>query len=131
MITKLFRTIFPKEKVLPLNPDPFARAQSEIAELRSMVYDLLVEVEAIRATLLKSPFGSEGPNSRYAIAYLETAFLTHDSSGCTGDKLLAQFYGRDPKKHDWRECLFMQRLGFSTEAIANYMREAKAAELNT
>ncbi len=131
MIAQLFRSLFHRDKVLLPKPDPIARAQSEIAELRSMVYDLLVEVEAIRETLLKSPFGSDGPHSPYAIAYRDTAFRTHDASGCTGDKLLAQFYPSSPKRDDWRECLFMHRLGFSTDAIARYMREAEAAETYT
>lgn len=122
-----------------------AQANAEIAELRRTVFDLLVEVEAIRATLLKSELGVGEERSPYAIAYRDTALETHNSAGSTGgfNKLLERFYP-DPRQQcswidnlyeqqadNWRECLFMRRVGMSPDDIAKYQSEAESAHAYT
>ena len=133
MNTKWLRTFFPNRAASPAKDDPLALARSEIAELRETVFDLLVEIEAIRETLLNSPLGSGGARSPYASAYRKAAFRTHDASGPSSGhmKLFAQFYPLAPEQRDWRECLFMQRLGLSPDDIAKYKREAERAHAYT
>ena len=129
----LFHRFLSKEQAPPKPSDPLALAYAEIAELRETVFDLLVEVEAIREALLRSPVGSAGSRSTYAIAYRDTALLTHDSTGPSGghDKLMARFYSGAPEHLDWRECLFLSRVGFSEDEIAKYKDKAEEAETYT
>lgn len=137
IIRHLFRTFFSEnpngKPVSPAQPDPLALAYSEIAELRGTVFDLLVEIEAIRETLLNSPLGSGGSRSAYAKAYLKAACTTHNSTGPSGghEKLMERFYSDPRERDDWRECLFMLRLGFSPVEIAKYKEEAEAAHYYT
>jgi hypothetical protein len=141
MINKILQTLFGR-KAKSESEDLLARAQSEIQQLRTVVFELHVEVEAIRETLLKSPLGSGGSSSVYAQSYYETALLTHNAMGPSGgyEKLARLFYEGDSKSiesicyahgDDWRECLFMKRLGFPPKQISEYRREAEGAEILT
>jgi hypothetical protein len=133
MIKQLLHNLFPGKKIQPPHADALTPAPSEIATLRAQVSDLLLEVEAIREVLLKSPLGQGGAGSPYAIAYRKTAFLTHDSTGPTSghEKLMHQFYHCTNQNREWREFLFMHRLGFSKDDISQYTREAQSAETYT
>jgi len=112
-----------------------------IEALASMVFDLLMEVEALRAAQLTLGGGGHDSDSAYGRAYRETAYLTHNSCGPSSgfDKLLSRFYppdfekqtGTPRRERTWRECLMLQRLGFSTEQIREYKEEAEEAELFT
>ena len=126
MFKRLFGKPRPTEATSPTKPEALIKAQAEIATLRRAVFDLFVEVEAIRATLLKSELGGRGVSSPYAESYRDTVLTTHCSTGCTGgyEKLLSEFYpashnycsllsGLYESKEEWRECLFMRRLGMS------------------
>lgn len=80
--------------------------------------------------------GSGGSHSPYAKAYRKAAYTTHNSAGPSGgaEKLLKLFFRRahkGDKEDDWRESLFMQRLGFSPVEIAKYKDEAEAAHFYT
>jgi hypothetical protein len=49
------------------------------------------------------------------------------------DKLLARFYPMvaDEMGRTWRECLLLERLGFSQVEIAEYKKAAEDAEMFT
>jgi len=123
--------------------DAPGQLQSEVADLRHTVFDLLMEIEAIRTTLLRSPLGEGGRHSPYAIAYRETALLTHNSTGCTGgeQKLAGLFYSfekalrmpdlRGGQTEEWRECLLMKRMGYSAAELSSYQGDAREAETYT
>jgi hypothetical protein len=121
------------QQMVSVQSDQLSISRSSIVTLQRMVFDLQVEVEAIRETLLESNLAADGSRSIYGIAYLKTASITHDSAGCipTDWKLLSKFYSNFPDKSDWRECLFMERIGFSAEEIAAYKEEAKRLEMLT
>jgi hypothetical protein len=133
MSPKWFQKILSEKQAPTAPPDALAAAQAEIAQLRTALFDLHLEVEAIRMTLLNSSLGAGGAGSAYAVAYREAAFLTHDSTGPISghDKLMALYQPPASEQGQWRECLFMQRLGFSADAIAKYKREAEEAHYYT
>jgi hypothetical protein len=63
---------------LALTPHaPRRSVEEQVAALRSVVFDLLTEVEALRATIA----GDETLRARYAAAYRATAIVAHDSAG--------------------------------------------------
>ena len=116
--------------------------------LVSLVLDLFMEVEALREALIKADgslleAAAEGgtgsvlslPRSTYRRAYLDAAFETHNNKGEYGglDKLLAKFYpsSADDLGRTWRECLLLERLGFSSVEIDEYKRAAQNAEMLT
>ena len=109
--------------------------------LVALVFDLLLEVEALRAALLSSDAGTAGKASAYARAYQDTAYLTHNACGPSSglEKLLALYYPQAAESDDqtwgerrtWRECLFLRRLGFSEEEIRAYKEAAAHAETFT
>lgn len=105
-------------------------SEEKIEALTAMVFDLLVEVEALRATALKLESGSQGANSVYGQAYRETAYRSHSSAGpSTGsEKMLGLFY---PSKEPCRELLMLRRLGFSEEEIHSFQHAALDAETLT
>jgi hypothetical protein len=49
------------------------------------------------------------------------------------DKLLSEFYpaATDDMDRTWRECLFLERLGFSRAEIEKYKKAAEEAEMFT
>lgn len=100
-----------------------------------LLQDLMMEVEALRAAMILQEGEAGGKESRYARTYLETARLTHYTTGpSTGlDKLLNLFYPADTDSDDrnWREALMLRRLGFSDVDIDQFKQEAKRTELNT
>ncbi|PSB02293.1 hypothetical protein [Merismopedia glauca] len=124
--------------------------------LITLVVDLFMEVEALRESLIELTEDRKGSQldtyddseypdesissisrgkSIYQKAYLNTAYLTHNSIGPSGglDKLLAEFYPSSSSqiRQTWRECLFLERLGFSEEEITKYKKLAELAETLT
>lgn len=112
--------------------------------LVSLILDLFMEVEALREALIKiestilEPLSDDELSARkstYQRAYLDAAFETHNNEGEYGglDKLLARFYpsAADDLGRTWRECLLLERLGFSSDEIDEYKTVAQAAEMST
>jgi len=117
--------------------------------LVSLILDLFMEVEALREALIKidnsplepavaEPEGGSILNlakSTYQRAYLDAAFEIHNNEGAYGglDKLLAKFYpsSADDVGRTWRECLLLERLGFSPAEIDEYKTVAQAAEISS
>lgn len=115
--------------------------------LISLILDLFMEVEALREALIKidgqtfapplsEHIGTSSPaldKSNYQKAYLEAAYETHNNGGPLGglDKLLAKFYpaSADDLGRTWRECLLLERLGFSPAEVAEYKNAAQDAEM--
>jgi len=118
-----------------------AEGDPRIEVLVAMVFDLLMEVEALRTVVSASKLGAGGKDSAYSRAYQETAYLTHNACGPSSglEKLLALFYpsqaeGEGPswrERRTWRECLLMRRLGFSDEEVRAYKVAAEQAETFT
>lgn len=121
--------------------------------LVALILDLFMEVEAMREALIKidnrifeptvgdyfeidyeKPLLSFG-KSNYQKAYLDAAYETHNNGGPSGglDKLLARFYpsSADDLGRTWRECLLLERLGFSPSEIDQYKNAAQDAEMLT
>jgi hypothetical protein len=109
-----------------------------IEVLVAMVFDLLMEVEALRKVVLGSGLGVGGKDSAYGRAYAETAYLTHNALGPSSglEKLLDLFYPEKAEekgptwgeRRTWRECLLLRRLGFSDEQVGAYKEAAAEAE---
>ncbi|HSE33505.1 MAG TPA: hypothetical protein VLA93_18170 [Pyrinomonadaceae bacterium] len=117
--------------------------------LVSLILDLFMEVEALREALIKidgsllEPAADEAKGgsvlnlakSTYQRAYLDAAFETHNNEGEYGglDRLLARFYpsSADDLGRTWRECLLLERLGFSANEIDEYKTMAQAAEMSS
>ncbi|WP_395752132.1 hypothetical protein [Prosthecobacter sp.] len=109
--------------------------------LKGVVFDLMVEIEALRATALNSPLGAKGSSgiSPYAFEYRNAAFRTHHCGGCTPPtfKHLHKFFSHSfvmntplclgMERDEWRELIFMERLGFTPEELAEYKRRAEEA----
>jgi hypothetical protein len=119
--------------------------------LVSLLLDLFMEVEALREALIKIDsksfeqdevfqFDHQGSllsvgKSTYQKAYLTAAYETHNNGETSGglDKLLARFYpnSSDDLGRTWRECLLLERLGFSPDEIDDYKNAAQDAEMLT
>lgn len=118
--------------------------------LGQVVRDLMMEVEALRSTVKElsdraEPITSDGdihsdmlqdistPSTLYAVAYAQTALLTHSATGPSDGwgKLIHEFYSPAVDTHEWRECHMLKRLGFSEEQIARYKEKALACEQYT
>jgi hypothetical protein len=119
--------------------------------LVSLILDLFMEVEAMREALIRIDSqifeNSTGDDfelnyqnsilsfgkSTYQRAYLDAAFEIHNNEGQHGglDKLLSRFYPNAADIHgrSWRECLLLERLGFSPMEIAEYKIVAQDAEM--
>lgn len=118
-----------------------AEGDPRIEVLVAMVFDLLMEVEALRKVVSASKLGVGGKDSAYGRAYRETAYLTHNACGLSSglEKLLALFYPRQAEeegpswreRRTWRECLLLRRLGFSDEEVRTYKEAAEQAETFT
>jgi hypothetical protein len=130
---------------------PNTKASVEV--LGTLVLDLFMEVEALREALIRieerkcgTQVGDDDKfklnhqivsweKSLYHKAYVETAYETHNNGGPSGglDKLLARFYPMvaDEMGRTWRECLLLERLGFSQVEIAEYKKAAEDAEMFT
>ena len=130
-------------------------ANERLQTLERIVLDLMMEIEALRATVIElssrigpthasddalddGPAGVSGPHTIYGRAYLETAWRSHLSAGpsCGWDKILEQFYGDEchgtaiDVEH-WRELLMLRRLGYSEAQLTQYVQQAQAAEACT
>jgi hypothetical protein len=121
--------------------------------LVALILDLFMEVEALREAVIKIDKRTFEPSigehlevdcqnpilafgrSSYQRAYLNAAFETHNNGGPSGglDKLLARFYPSsvDDLGRTWRECLLLERLGFSPSEIDEYKNAAQDAEMLT
>ena len=125
-------------------------SDARVEVLVRLVRDLFMEVEALRECLIRleaaegtRPLRAYDPldelsegKSAYQKAYLKTAYLTHDSTGPVGEKVIDRFYWLWPSEpgqrgEAWRECLFLRRLGFSQDEIARYKEAAAKAMTNT
>lgn len=120
-------------------------SDERIANLERIVLDLMMEIEALRACLIKAspvtqteasddvltpaPGGVDGEHTPYGEAYLKTAWLTHWAAGPSSgfDKLLDLFYL--PSRY--REQLMLERLGYSQEQIQQFIESVHAAETCT
>ena len=119
-------------------PPPLTPRVSREETLAIVVLGLLMEVEALRTTVRKVAESSLPPDrARAAVsdAYREIALLTHDSTGPSDgwEKLLARFFPKslDGGERQWRETIFMRRLGCTEQEIEAYKREALGAEAQT
>jgi hypothetical protein len=118
-----------------------AEGDPRIEVLVAIVFDLLMEVEALRKVVSASKLGVGGKDSAFCRAYEETAYLTHNACGPSSglEKLLALFYPRSADeegrrswgRRTWRECLLLRRLGFSDEEVRAYKEAAERAETFT
>jgi hypothetical protein len=132
---EIARTLFIGTVKKSRGPDP------RVDALVAMVFDLLMEVEALRRAQLASNTGARGTDSAYGRAYRDTAYLTHNASGPSSglEKLLALFYPAETQndtrasgqQRTWRDCVMLQRLGFSLEQVRAYQEEAERAETFT
>jgi hypothetical protein len=106
------------------------RGDPQITILVSLILDLFMEVEAMREALIRID-----NQSTYQRAYLDAAVEMHNNEGEYGglDKLLSRFYPTAADSHgrSWRECLLLERLGFSPIEIAEYKIVAQDAEMLT
>lgn len=122
-------------------PAPAADPEVEqrLKVLTTMVFDLLVEVEALRKVAAQAQqAASTNAESGYRRAYEDTAFLTCNADGPSSglQKLIALFYPEREEptypgwtgKHAWRELQMLRRLGASEEQIQAYQRSVLAAE---
>ena len=117
------------------------KGDPRIEALVAMVFDLLIEVEALRKVVLASKLGVGGKTSAYGRAYEETVYLSHNACGPSSglEKLLALFYPQKaekdgqswPERRTWRECLLLRRLGFTEEEVRAYKEAAEQAETFT
>jgi len=116
-----------------------SEVENRLQALTEVVFDLLAEVEALRELTIRNQGGqTAGKESAYGRAYEDTAVLMHDSGGPTSgmQKLIERFYPEFEEtvrpgwaeKRAWRECLMMQRLGFTEAQIAEYKRTALQVE---
>lgn len=129
-----------------------ATTAEQLQTLERVVLDLMLEIEALRATVINlssrmgpepesdhalddSPAGVAGSHLAYGRQYLNSAFLSHWAAGPTSgwDKVLERFYG-----DGWgcdscgvqigRELLMLRRLGYSDSQLKQYVENARAAE---
>lgn len=106
--------------------------------LVSVVCDLLMEVEALRATVLEMQKTEHTETTGYAKHYRDTAYLVHNGAGKSSGiaKLLQLFYAPSPEKgaevaghaRSWREVLMLRRLGFDENEIREFKQDAQIAE---
>ena len=119
-------------------PQQFGERPPREEALTYVVFNLLMEVEALRASVKKIADSSLPPaEARAAVSdpYRETAFLTHNCSGPSDGwlKLLWKFFpdSREADDRSWRDTIYMRELGFSEEEIETYKRTASGAEMWT
>ncbi len=102
--------------------------------LLNIVSDLLVEVEALRETVLQLSV-RVGSDASYRDAYRETALLSHNSAGPSSglDKILALFYTNESgaEGRTWREDIMLRRLGMSQAELDAFQKEAMGLEILT
>lgn len=113
---------------------PDAAPSPQVEALLTLVIDLAVEVEALRATVADDP----QLRATYRARYAEAAMLPHDASGPSGGlhKLLARYYGDETVDEwsgptSWRELLMLRRLGASPDDLAAWQAHAREAQTFT
>jgi hypothetical protein len=98
-----------------------------VSLLTEMVFDLVLEVEALRAE--RVALASKTGDATYAEAYMQTAATAHNSAGVVPSwvKLLIHFYGwRDDAAMDGRplrELVLLRRLGVSEERLRAFVEQ--------
>lgn len=118
--------------------DPESPPDLPLDTLLSIVCDLMLEVEALRATVLEMQKTEHAETTGYAKHYRDTAYLTHNGIGPTSGltKLLQLYYPHRPEKgtpgpaspRAWREVLMLRRLGYSEEEIREFKQDAENSE---
>jgi hypothetical protein len=95
--------------------------------LTNVIFELLVEVEALRAERIESSRrkGGDPSKSPYAKAYADTRLLTYNGAGPTQgtDKLLRLWFGRSDS--DSVEVGMLTRLGYSPGMLHDFREKAK------
>jgi hypothetical protein len=108
-------------------PDHGADLAGRVDALTTLVFDLLVEVEALRQ--------AQATEASYRDAYRAACLLTHNSAGVSSgwEKLMERYYPRQRSSggRAWRESLMMRRLGMTPAEIEAYQGEAAEAETYT
>lgn len=136
------KNVFDMVMALYGSRDPMER----IAVLTQIVIDLLVEVEALRETVLRlHPVDGGAPvhagydfpcddsltedKAAYPAAYADAAFTLHNAAGPSSgvQKLLGRFYPENGAAP--REALMLRRLGFTADEIARFRAATKSAEM--
>lgn len=105
-----------------------------LEDLSFVVSQLLLEVEALRATVIamEARAGFTGSRSAYAIGYRETFLTSHNSAGARPGafKVMDGFHARDVPDlygRPLREVVMLGRLGFTDDEIQEYYRQAAHA----
>jgi hypothetical protein len=95
----------------------FASREQAFHAMQTVVFELLLEVEAIRRTLAD---GDTALRARYAKHYRETYLASHSSAGISDpvSRALAGYAGDGPL----RECALLDNLGVDLE---HYRREVE------
>src|SRR5512138_773553 len=94
--------------------------------LTELVFDLAVEVEALRAERVAN--AAKTGDAAYAGAYMEAAAVAHNGAGLVPSwmKLFALFYGRRDQDTtldgtSLRELVLLRRLGISEEQLREFV----------
>lgn len=103
-----------------------------LEELSHVVSQLLLEVEALRATVieLETRAGITGTRSAYAAKYRDTFLLSHNAAGVRPGafKVMESFDRRglpDLYGRPLREVIMLRRLGYTDDEIEEYARQAE------
>lgn len=126
---EILRTLFRDQDLgLRSQSDPRAKV------LRNLVFDLMMEVNALRDTCKRLSELSPEPRT-YADSYRASALLTHNAAGPSDgtEKLIERFYSGEATASlkSMRELSFMAELGFSDPEIQGYVSDASTAETFT
>jgi hypothetical protein len=113
--------------------DSYEGLAKRVALLTEVVFDLLVEVEALR--LERAAHAARTGDRTYAEAYQASAAVAHNGAGVIPGsfKLLARFYGgRDEEMstdgRPLREVLLLRRLGLSDEQLREFAEHIRHVE---
>jgi hypothetical protein len=105
----------------------------QVDVLREMVFDLVLEVEALRAE--RVAWASKTGDATYAEAYMETASRAHNSAGVVPGwtKLLIHFYGWKDQSAETGgrrlyELVLLRRLGVSEERLRDFIEHIEHVE---
>jgi len=104
-----------------------------VALLTEVVFDLLVEVDALR--LERAAHAARTGDRTYAEAYEESATVAHNGAGVIPGslKLLARFHGGRAEEtsidgRPLREVLLLRRLGLSDEQLRQFAEHIRQVE---
>jgi hypothetical protein len=101
--------------------------------LTELVFDLAVEVEALRAERIGN--AAKTGDGAYANAYMKAAGVAHNGAGVVPPwmKLFALFYGsgdqdKSPDGRSLRELVLLRRLGISEERLRDFVEHIRHLE---